>query len=102
MADGINIHGLGLSAAMPSALKPAAAPAEGVPSFKDTLFNAIERVNGLQQEAEKAMADFSAGRTHNVNEVMVAVQKADLAFQTLVQIRNKLLDAYQEISQMRV
>ncbi len=101
MSDGMNIRGLGIGAALPTPLKTAA-PVEGVPSFKDALFDAIERVNGLQQEAEKVTADFATGRTHSLNEVLAAVQKADLAFQTLVQIRNKLLDAYQEISQMRV
>lgn len=102
MSDGMNIRGLGVGGAMPSALKPPVGPAEGAPSFKDALFNAIERVNGLQQEADKAMAEVAAGRARNLNEVMAAVQKADLAFQTLVQIRNKLVEAYQEISQLRV
>ena len=102
MADGMNIHGLGLGAALPPALKAAAAPVEGMPSFKDALFNAIERVNSLQQEAEQATTHLAVGRTRSLDEVMAAVQKADLAFQTLVQIHNKLLDAYQEISQLRV
>ncbi len=101
MSDGMNIQSLRIGAALPTPIRTAA-PVEGAASFKDALFDAIERVNGLQQEAEKVTADVAAGRAHNMNEVLAAVQKADLAFQTLVQIRNKLLDAYQEISQMRV
>ena len=74
----------------------------GMPSFKDVLFEKIDEVNGLQRDAEQATAELVAGKTDNVSEVFVAVQKADLAFKMLMQIRNKLLDAYQEINQLRV
>ena len=55
-----------------------------------------------QEEADAAMANYAAGRAQNLDEVMMAVQKADLAFQTLMQIRDKLFNAYQEISQLRI
>jgi len=75
--------------------------AEG-PSFKDLLMKNIEQVNRLQQDAEKAIEDLAAGRRDDIANVMIAKNKADLAFQMLQQVRNKMVDAYEEIRQMRV
>ena len=62
----------------------------------------IEQVNRLQQDAEKAIEDLYSGRRDDVDGVLIAKQKADLAFQLLLQVRNKMVDAYEEIRQMRV
>ena len=70
--------------------------------FKNLLMKSINEVNRMQDEAEKATTDLVVGKTDNVAEVFTAVKKADLAFQTLLQIRNKLMDAYDEIRNMRV
>lgn len=82
---------------------PAAKPdaADGK-SFKDILAESIDQVNRLQQESEKAQAAFATGQTDNVEEVMTAVRKAELAFKTLMQIKNKLVDAYDELQRMRI
>ena len=66
------------------------------------LMRSIDEVNRLQAEADQARIDLVTGQTENVAEVFTAVKKAELAFQTLMQIRNKLMDAYEEIKQMRV
>ena len=71
-------------------------------SFKDLLADRINEVNALQQKADAAAADLATGKTDNVSEVFTAMKKAELAFQTLMQIRNKLMDAYDEIKQIRV
>lgn len=71
-------------------------------SFKDVLMKNIEQVNKLQQDAETAIEDLATGRRDDVDGVMIAKQKADLAFQMLLQVRNKMMDAYEEIKQMRV
>ncbi len=71
-------------------------------SFKDVLMKNIEQVNQLQQDAEKAIEDLYSGRRDDVDGVLIAKQKADLAFQMLLQVRNKLVDAYDEVRQMRV
>ncbi len=90
-------------AAGPAAPKPVAGPgADDGPSFKDVLMENIEQVNALQQEAEKAIEDLTAGRRDDVANVMIAKNKADLAFQMLLQVRNKVMDAYEEVKQMRV
>ncbi|MBI1369507.1 MAG: flagellar hook-basal body complex protein FliE [Planctomycetes bacterium] len=77
------------------------APAEG-PSFKDVLLKNIEQVNKLQQDAEAAIEDIAAGRRDDMADVMIAKQKADMAFKMLLQVRNKMMDAYDEIKQLRV
>ena len=70
--------------------------------FKSVLMESINEVNRLQAEAEQATTNLATGKTEKVAEVFTAVKKAELAFQTLMQIRNKLMDAYDEIKQMRV
>ena len=62
----------------------------------------IEQVNRLQQDAEMAIEDLASGKRDDVDQVLIAKQKADLAFQMLLQVRNKLMEAYDEIKQMRV
>ncbi len=72
------------------------------PSFADVLRNSIKEVNALQKDADAAIQELALGHTENVTEVLTAVEKADLAFRALMQIRNKLIDAYEEISRLRV
>lgn len=72
------------------------------PSFKDLLLENIQQVNKLQQDADRAIEDLYAGRRDDMDGVLIAKQKADLAFQMLLQVRNKMIDAYEEIKQMRV
>ena len=74
----------------------------GDDDFKNLLTKSIEEVNQLQAKADDAMTNLVTNKTENVAEVFTAVKKAELAFQTLMQIRNKLLDAYDEIRNMRV
>lgn len=74
----------------------------GGPSFKDVLMQNLDKVNQLQEDAERAIEDLHAGKRDDVDGVLIAKQKADLAFQLLQQVRNKLVDAYEEIRQMRV
>ncbi len=81
---------------------PAGRGAEPSQSFKDVLMNNIEQVNKLQQDAEMAIEDLASGRRDDIDGVLIAKQKADLAFQMLLQVRNKMMGAYEEIKQMRV
>ena len=79
-----------------------AAGAAGGGDFKSLLMDSIKEVNQLQTEADEAMVNLATKKTDNVAEVFTAVKKAELAFNTLMQIRNKLEEAYDEIKQMRV
>lgn len=84
-------------------MNKAAGPAETQgPNFKDVLLKNIEEVNKLQQDAEAAIEDLAAGRRDDIAQVNIAKQKADMAFKMLLQVRNKMMDAYDEIKQLRV
>jgi flagellar hook-basal body complex protein FliE len=72
------------------------------PSFKDVLMENIKQVNDLQQDASKAAEDYATGKRSDVEGIMLATQKADMAFKMLVQLRNKMQGAYEEIKQLRV
>jgi len=76
-------------------------PAEGA-SFKDALMKQLDQVNRLQQDAEIAIEDVVSGKRDDVDNVLIAKQKADIAFQMLLQVRNQMVDAYDEIKQIRV
>jgi flagellar hook-basal body complex protein FliE len=71
-------------------------------SFADFLNNAITEVNKLQLESESLNEAFAMGKTDNIHQVMIAAEKADIALQFTVQVRNKILEAYQEIMRMPV
>jgi flagellar hook-basal body complex protein FliE len=70
--------------------------------FKQLLMDSLQQVNRLQQEADAKVENLLTGKSDNVVEVFSAVRKADVAFSLLMEIRNKMLDAYTEIQQMRV
>ena len=72
------------------------------PSFRDVLLENINQVNKLQQDATAATEDLLAGRRDDVEGVLIATQKADTAFRMLLQVRNKVMEAYDEIKQIRV
>jgi len=85
----------------PSAVKGAAGPSGG-PSFGDVLLESLQEANRLQNSADAAIQGLAAGKTTDVAGVMTAVEKADLAFRTLMQVRNKLVDAYDELMRLRI
>jgi flagellar hook-basal body complex protein FliE len=70
--------------------------------FKNLLQDQIDKVNQLQQDATAAIEDLATGRRDDVESVLIATEKADTAFRLLLQVRNKVLDAYDEVKQMRV
>lgn len=71
-------------------------------SFGDTLKEAIQEVNQLQKVSDKKMQDLATGKTDNIPDVMIAAEKADIALKLMVQVRSKIIDAYQEIMKMQV
>ncbi len=71
-------------------------------SFASALAQSIEKVNSLQKEADQAIENLASGDSQNVHGTMLAVSKADLAFRMTMQVRNKIVDAYQEVMRMQV
>ncbi len=84
--------------------KPQEAPAAaGGVDFATVLQNSIEQVNQTQQQAETLAANFAAGDSSaNLHEVMIALQKANVSFQEMVQVRNKLVTAYHDVMNIQV
>ena len=76
-------------------------PAEGERSFKEILQDSIASVNKLQQEADQVLEKFTQGEATE-DQVMIAFKKSQIAFETLMQMRNKLVDAFEEIQRMRI
>ena len=71
-------------------------------SFTDMLVDSMSKVNDLQSEANSAIEKLATGKTKNIHETMLAVEKADIAFKTMNQIRSKVIDAYREVMRMQV
>ena len=75
----------------------------GSVDFAQVLQNSIAQVNQTQQQAENMAANFAAGdNSANLHEVMLSLQKANISFQEMVQVRNKLVSAYHDVMNMQV
>lgn len=85
----------------PKVEKPAPTPEETKP-FLTTLEDSLKKVNELQKEADTAIKDLSAGGPTSIHEVMLKLNKADVSLRLTMQIRNKVIEAYQEIMRMQV
>ena len=72
------------------------------PSFADTLKEAVNNVNDIQLDADRKAQELATGKTDDIAGVMIATEKADVALRAMVQVRNKIIDAYQEIMKMQV
>jgi flagellar hook-basal body complex protein FliE len=72
------------------------------PGFKESFQTSLNQVNNLQAQAHTAMEDLAVGRSGNLHETMIAVQKAEISFKMLAQVRNKVMSAYQEVMRMQV
>ena len=75
---------------------------EEVKSFGTYLTDALKKTNALQLESDKQNALLAAGRIEDVSQVVVASQKAEIALQLTLQLRNRAMSAYQEIMRMQV
>jgi len=70
-------------------------------SFVDTLHDAIRVTNERVMESDKAAVELAEGRSANIHEAMVAMQKADISVRLLISVTNKLIDGYKQLSQLR-
>ena len=70
--------------------------------FSDVLSNALSDVNQLQLKASHSSVDLAAGKVQDISEAVIATEKATIALQLTMQVRNKIVDAYQEVMRMQV
>jgi|SRR5580698_1573451 flagellar hook-basal body complex protein FliE len=73
----------------------------GDPEFLHVLHSAMDDMQQLQGQAEAKVAGVLGGSGTDVHSAMIAVEKADLSFQLMMQVRNKIVSAYEEISRMQ-
>ncbi len=81
---------------------PKSSSSEAVKSFSEVLKESIETVDQLQKKSDHLNQELAAGKTSNIEEVLMAAEKADIALRLMVQVRNKVIDAYQEIMKMQL
>jgi len=86
---------------LPSGL-PTPAPAAGGTSFGDVLKQSISQVDQLQHQAEAASRQLAIGDQKDIHQTTIAVEKADIAMNLMLQIRNKLVTAFDEVRRMQV
>lgn len=92
------------------ALTPALLPAQPAgsvtsqveTSFGDMLSSMVAQTNQLQQQADQAIEQLHTGGQQNLHESMISMEKADISLRYMVQVRNKAIDAYQEVMRMQV
>ncbi len=73
-----------------------------VKSFGDTISEFVQAVNDSQKNAAQQVADIIQGRSQNLHQAMATLEEAKLSFQLMLEVRNKLLESYQELSRMQV
>ena len=76
-------------------------PASSEPGFREVLDGAIDDIQQLESQAETKVAGVLSGEGTDVHSALIAVEKADLSFQLMMQVRNKIVSAYEEISRMQ-
>ncbi|MBN2654435.1 MAG: flagellar hook-basal body complex protein FliE [Nitrospirae bacterium] len=71
-------------------------------TFADAIKQALNDATKIQEDAEKSVEGFAKGEINDIHTVVLAMQKADLSLQTMLQVRNKLMTAYEDIMKMQV
>mgnify|MGYP001767288940 CR=1 FL=1 len=71
-------------------------------SFGEVLKDSIQKVGKLEQDADQEVAKLAKMETQDIHNTMIAIEKADLSFQLMMQVRNKIISAYEEIMRMQV
>lgn len=100
-----SINGIGSSVG-PALIRPAELAGENAGSkalsFQDTLSEAVRQVEGFRQDADFKVGNFLAGEGEDMHTVALATQRSELAFELFLQVRNKVVQAYQEVMRMQV
>lgn len=94
-----------LFAGSSSSVSPHIAPETGESkgqSFSEILKDSVDKVNLYQTQADTAIKELVAGRSKNIHETMLTIERADSSLKMAMQVRNKLLEAYKEVMRMQV
>lgn len=82
--------------------KAAVSATGGNDTFGTVLKDSIDKVSRLQNDADKAIEGLARGEVNNIHDTMIAIEKANISFNLMVQVRNKLVQAYEEIMRTQV
>ncbi len=102
MVDPVGLSGAGGVQPTPRPVPGAGGDQPQTESFRELLLENLRQVNELQQDASTAIEDLQAGRRNDLETVLMATAKADTAFNMLLAVRSKMMDAYSELSSIRV
>jgi flagellar hook-basal body complex protein FliE len=92
--------GIGMAKAFPETNRVSSSPTvDGAGKFFSEL---VSKVNDIQVQSDKSIQGLASGENKNLHEVMIAVEKASISFQFMTQVRNKAIEAYQQVMQMQV
>ena len=83
-------------------LRPSSVTGANGPSFANTLDHLVADVSGKQATASDAVAGLMSGQSVPLHQAMIAMEEASVSFQLMVEVRNKLLESYQELMRMQV
>jgi len=83
-------------------IEPLKPVASGAGDFGRLVGNVLQDVNQSQNQANDAVAQLAAGKSDNVHQVMIALGKAEVSFNYMLEVRNRLLDAYKQVMQMPI
>lgn len=92
---------LPVSSALPNIAADVAKSGGHEQGFADTLKSAVQQIDASQQEANARVTELLAGGNQDVHGAMIAVERASLSFELMMQVRNKMVSAYQEISRLQ-
>ncbi|MBM4267811.1 MAG: flagellar hook-basal body complex protein FliE [Deltaproteobacteria bacterium] len=81
---------------------PPAGGTEGAKPFASVLKDSISEVNRLQAKADASITALATGEATNVHETMIAMEQASVSFKLMMQVRNKIVEAYQEVMRIQV
>jgi len=100
------VHPVGSSFLRPDhvATRPAGSspPSSEDAGFSQFITDFLRETNDHQQQADGALHDLVTGKTENVHDVVLSIAQADLSFRFLLEVRNRLTEAYQEVSRMQL
>lgn len=94
--------GIGVEQAFPSPLAKETKTVSPTEDFSKFLGDMVSKVNNMQVTADKSIQGLATGESKGLHEVMLAVEKASISFQFMNQVRNKAVEAYQEVMRMPV
>ena len=100
----MSIQGVGAASALPALAGPSHGPQKGAAggSFMRVIEDLLQKANSQDAQAHQAVEDLATGKTDELHNVMLTVAKADLSFRLVLEMRNRLAEAYQEVMRMQV